>query len=144
MLRTILLLALIASPLAATAEPVSGKNYYVREGKGWPTGEKTGYWQVKQSGISTSDTGPLGTEKVECHGGGFWGPEGATGEGMCIFGEGDDTRTLTWDHKGTGGTWEIVHGTGKWAGVTGSGTYENTRLGAERTLNSWEGQITLP
>ena len=119
-------LVLLLLPLTAIAgEKVKGTTYFVVDQQGWQTGEGTGYWIWHGNGISQSVEGPLGTVPSECHGAGFWDENGSWGEGICIHGDGDDTRTVHWkrDKGQKVGQWTNVLGTGKFAGMTGGGAH---------------------
>ena len=78
--------------------------------------DNRGYFEVLQ--------GPIVEGPARCIGGGFGLRDGTgTIEGICIFGEGDDTFTMTWKagHQGAANDWEIVQGTGRYKGMTGTG-----------------------
>ena len=138
--------AVVLALPAFGGEKVAGTNYFVGETKSFPTGEKTGYFINHSPGISRSTTGPLGTVPIDCHGAGYWDETGAGANGICLAGGGDDTWTLSWERaKGTNdGTWKIISGKGKFAGMTGQGTYSNTTVSANRSISDWEGEVTLP
>ena len=146
MKRVTLILVLLLFPLTATAgEMIKGTSYFVVDQQSWKTGEDSGYWIWHGNGVANSLEGPLGTEPVECHGAGFWDKDGAWGEGICVYGDGDDTRTNGWT-RGKGqkvGQWKALLGTGKFAGVTGGGTYTPTRVPGGRHISEWEGEVTL-
>ena len=136
---------LIYPPLALAGEQIEGTNYYIDRGKQWSTGDQSGYWISDNKGVSDITTGPLEPVAVECHGGGFWDAGGVWGEGICIYGEGDDTYIMAFQlQKGQDSTWRFVHGSGKYAGITGSGTFNTSRLGASRRVTHWKGEVELP
>ena len=138
-------LALILIPFAVLAgEKVSGTTFYVFDQQNYPTGEETGYWVGNAEGIQHPAEGPLGTSPIECHGAGFWAKEGSWGEGICLIGEKDDTRVMRWwrDKGEQVSYWEHVSGTGKYASMTGKGTYKGQRLTANRWITEWEGEVT--
>lgn len=147
LMRSSSLVALLLLPLAAVAgEKVSGTNFYVVDQPTWKTGEGSGYFMWHGEGISQSAEGPLPTSAIECHGAGFWGPDGSSGEGICVIGAEDDTRIMHWkrDMGEKFGRWEMLMGTGKFAGITGEGTYTSERLPGGRYMSQWEGEVTLP
>jgi hypothetical protein len=117
-------LVLLLFPLTAIAgEKVKGTTYFV----------------VNQH------EGPLGTGPSECHGAGFWDENGSWGEGICVHGDGDDTRTVHWkrDKGQKVGQWTNLLGTGKFAGITGGGSYTTTSLPGNRHISEWDGEVTL-
>ena len=149
----------LASLLATSAmagEMVSGTNYYLTEVKQWKTGVWSGYWMFSSKGISEAKQGPLPTVPVECHGAGSWDAEKMWGNGICINGKGRDTWTLRWavdegqsfqstaiDNYKRTGKWQVVSGSGKYAGMTGSGTYTSSDLPDNRRVTMWEGEVEL-
>lgn len=141
----LLAILLLFAPNAFAAEKIKGANYMVVDSQNWQTGENSGYWMISAQGVSQYLEGPFETGAVECHGAGFWDAEGPWGEGICVHGKGDDTRTSSWK-RGKGedlGHWEITGGTGKYAGITGQGTYKPTTLPGGRLVSEFEGEITL-
>ena len=42
------------------------------------------------------------------------------------------------------GTWEYLHGTGRYEGIKGRGTWASPSLGGDRWYGDWEGEIELP
>lgn len=139
-------LVLILCPVNAfAAEKTKGTDFFVVTQESWETGEETGYWIWHGKGVSHPQTGPFETEEIECNGAGFWENEISWGEGICIHGTGDDTRTTHWKReKGEElGHWEIVSGTGKYAGATGQGTYFPIPLAEDYQITETEGEVTL-
>ena len=132
------------APMAAQAEEnFKATNTYVTETKAWPVDQTTGYWMVAFKGISQVIEGPIDTMGVECHGAGFWGPEGLEGNGICVHGEGDDTFILRFDSQPSGNTWTILSGTGKYLGVSGAGTAVTEALPGNRRISRLAGKVTL-
>jgi len=147
-MKTILALSavLLLTVPAIAGEKVTGTNYMVVDQQSWKTGDKTGYWMMHATGVSETVGGNLGRSAVECHGAGYWGAGGPWGEGICVHGTGDDTRTSTWK-RGKGqepGVWKFIGGTGKFKGITGEGTYMPTNLPGKRIVSDWKGEINLP
>lgn len=72
--------------------------------------------------------GPAGEGPSHCLGSGFYNADGTNDiQGICIFGEGDDTFTMSWKagEKSAANTWVIVGGTGKFTGMSGDGISTN-------------------
>ncbi len=141
-----LALSATLSPLSSMAgESVSGQNYLVLDNQAWPTGEQSGFYLFNGSGVSNVTNGPTETGAIECHGSGFWSPEGSRGEGICLHGAGDDTYTSTYKIGlgASNGQWKILGGTGKYAGISGEGTYIPNPLPGNRAISNWQGEITL-
>lgn len=143
MLLFALALVLAPAPGALAGEKVVATNYYVTESKAWPTGEKTGYWMVRFTGVSEMLEGPIDTLAVECNGAGFWDASGATGNGICVHGTGDDTFILRFDARAGGvpNSWKILSGKGKYKGLTGAGTASTKRLPGNRRISNLEGEV---
>jgi hypothetical protein len=78
---------------------------------------------------------------MDCNGIGAYAADGAiqTEGGMCMITDADgDVQRLPWERvNADGGTWRIAGGTGKFANMTGSGTWNNVPLADGRLLNSW-------
>ncbi len=68
-----------------------------------------------------------------------------TGRGYCDVIDGDsDIWWLSWTTKGDDGTWEVMGGTGKYDGMTGSGTSKVLSQAADgRFVVRWEGTWEL-
>ncbi len=141
----VLSLALLPST-ALAGEKVAGTNYYVTEALTVPFDETSGYWRVDFSGVGEVTEGPLETSAVTCHGAGYWDEKGPYGDGVCIFGVGEDTFIWRFEAKqgSKANRWAIVGATGKYAGITGSGTATTQRLPGKRRITHWEGEIELP
>jgi hypothetical protein len=141
-----LLLILSLVPLSSVmADNASGQNFLVLENQAWPTGEESGFYHFNGTGISNVLSGPTETSAIECHGSGFWGANGNRSEGICVHGSGDDTFTSTYKTElgAENGQWNILNGTGKYAGISGSGTYVPDRLPGDRAISTWQGSISL-
>ena len=146
MKRISLILMVVLLPFTTLAgDKVKGTSFLVVDSQNWETGQGTGYWMWHGKGVSHPVEGPFGPSAIECHGAGFWDTDGAWGEGICVNGTGDDTRTSYWKNdKGQEvGQWKMLTGTGKFAGVKGEGTYISTQLPDGRNMSEWEGEITL-
>ena len=146
MIRALTFLLMVLFSFSTFAgEKVKGTNFFNVDQENWQTEEKAGYWIWHGRGVSHSLEGPLETTSLECHGAGFWDAEGSWGEGICLASSGEDTRTSRWkrDKGQEFGQWEILSGTGKYAGITGQGTYKSTRLSDTSSMSEWEGEVTL-
>lgn len=144
MIKPLIALGIALSPVAvASAEEFAATNTYVTETKTWPTGEKDGYWMVKFTGVSQIAKGPIETMAVECNGAGFWSAEGIVGTGICVHGSGEDTFVLRFDNKPGSNTWRILSGTGKYIGLTGSGTATTKKLPGNRRVSVLNGDVNL-
>ncbi len=146
MQRLMLFLVLLLFPLTAIAgEKVSGTDFFVDDGQEWETGDGSGYWMWHGKGVSQSREGPPERDATECHGAGGWDKDGSWGEGICVEGAGDDTRTVHWkrDKGQEVGQYKYMSGTGKYAGITGGGTYKNQELPGGHSVSEFEGEVTL-
>ncbi len=121
---TLSIVAALISGTCFAGERIAGSNAYFLNEQIWNTGKGTGFWMQNNFGTFEVTEGPLDPGPVECHGSGFWTEFGAsvTGDGICIYGNGQDTFTLRYtSNPGRAATWEIIDATGKYAGMTGSG-----------------------
>ncbi len=84
----------------------------------------------------------------DCNGIGAYAADGSmqTIGGTCMLVDADgDVQRLPW--RGTsarGGTWEAAGGTGKFANMTGSGTYVDGPLADGRIFNRWRFKQVTP
>ena len=146
MKRLMLFLVLLLFPGTAFAgEKVSGTSFYVVDLQKWETGDGSGYWMSHAEGVANFTEGPLETSPSECHGAGFRDQEGSWGEGICVIGTGADTRKIHWkrDKGEKVGHWKNLTGTGKFAGMTGEGTYKTKWWSDGRQVTEWDGEVTL-
>ena len=79
---------------------------------------------------------------MDCNGAGAYAADGSmqTLGGTCMLIDSDgDVQRLPWQATGDeGGTWEAAGGTGKYANMTGSGTYVSGPLPDGRIFNRWK------
>jgi len=143
----VLTIILLASGSAFAGERISGTNHYVLHEEIWPAPNMT-YWRQDNIGTFSVKEGPLDPGFVRCIGAGFGGPTGVRGEGICIFGSGDDTFTWAWRrHKEGPNTWQVIDATGKYEGMTGRGkaftraTSQGLKL--PHRITDWEGEIEV-
>ncbi len=95
--------------------PINQEYFHLRDSV-YYTQDNRGYFEVVE--------GPLEEGPARCVGGGFGAQDGVnTIEGVCVFGEGEDTFTMRWKagNQGAANTWTIVAGTGRFDGMTGEG-----------------------
>lgn len=149
MLRIVLVTVVLLVPHGLVAgERVSATNFYVVNQEDFDAGEGI-FWIQDNVGTFTVKEGPIEPGFVRCVGSGFGGLGGVSGGGVCIYGEGVDTFTMKWKVERFGeNSWQIVEATGKYAGMTGSGTTK-TRLQSkflklEHRVSDWVGEIKLP
>ena len=138
-------LALLPGSLLA-GEKISGTDYFVVTQESWETGEGSGSYEWRGEGVQQPTTGPLEPGPIECRGSGFWSETGSRGEGICIAGAGEDTRTYRWwrEQNAEVGHWVVLSAGGKYAGMTGEGTFTSRPLPGSRQISDWEGEIALP
>ncbi|WP_170644373.1 hypothetical protein [Ruegeria sp. HKCCC2117] len=149
MLRSMLIPAVLIAPHCLTAaEKVSATNFYVVNQEQISAGEDV-FWKEDNYGTYTVDEGPIDPGFVRCVGSGFGGPSGVSGGGVCVYGEEEDTFTMRWEVVAFGvNNWRIVSSTGKYSGMTGSGTTK-TRVASKflalpHRISDWEGEVALP
>lgn len=116
-------IGLLSATCAAAQEAIELNNIY-------PINEER--FQLPDSIYFTQDNlgyfeviaGPFEEGPARCIGGGFGQQNGMNSiAGICIFGEGEDTFTMTWKagEQGAANRWIIVSGTGRYDGMTGQG-----------------------
>lgn len=141
--------ALSVASSAIAGERVSATNFYVVKQEQIPAGGGGVFWTEDNVGTFSVEEGPIDPGFARCIGSGFGGPGGVEGDGICIFGEGDDTFTMRWEVVAFGSnTWRIVAATGKYTGMTGTGTTK-TRVDSKflklpHRISDWEGEVVLP
>ena len=146
MKRLMVFLVLLLFPLTAIAgEKISGTIFFVEDEQSWETGDGSGYWMWHGKGVSQMHEGPLESTATECHGAGFWDKDGSWGEGICVDTAEDGTATSDWkmDKGQEVGQWKYLSGTGKYAGITGGGTYKEQSLPGGHSVSEFEGEVTL-
>ncbi len=88
-----------ANPAALAAEKMKGTDFFVVDQSSWETSANAGYWIWHGKGVSQPHVGPFESETIDCHGAGFFDKDDSWGEGICIHGEGADTRTSSWKRE---------------------------------------------
>ena len=86
-----------------------------------------GHAQAVGATFNLNGSGPLHEGRATCVVTFIATPDGATNKGNCFFGDQDGDRiftSFTGDAAANKGTNTIVGGTGKYAGITGSGPWE--------------------
>ncbi|MCU9838224.1 hypothetical protein OEZ49_10645 [Ruegeria sp. WL0004] len=149
MFRIVLCAAAVLVPQYLIAsEKVSATNFYVVKQEQIPAGENV-FWKEDNYGTYTIHEGSIDAGFVRCVGSGFGGPGGITGGGVCVYGAHEDTFTMRWEVVSFGfNKWQIVSATGKYSGMTGSGT-TRTRVASQfmalpHRISDWEGEVNLP
>jgi len=153
-LTAALALVLLAVP-AWAGELIAGINTYISDARTWKTGEFAGYYIYDSKGTTVWKKGPLQDGPVECHGAGFWTPKEIMGDGICIFGAAPDRWTVAheltpganlWNAQDKNpfhrrGVWRVVQGTGRFVGMTGTGTFVSNELADGRKTTLFEGEV---
>ena len=140
-LTSILLVAVFAAFLSKIAL-ADGHGHLAKSGSiSWLTGwlldgtdyapQADGYLigsaSARGATFNTSGSGPLHQGRATCVATFIATPDGVTNKGNCFFGDQDGDRiftSFTGDVAANKGTNIIVGGTGKYAGITGSGPWE--------------------
>jgi hypothetical protein len=98
--------------------------------------------------IVDDQSNPWHGAMMDCNGIGAYAADGATQSegGTCILSNGDgDVQRLPWQTTNAkGGTWNVAGGTGKFAKMTGNGTYVFVALADGRILNRWTFKQVTP
>lgn len=148
---------LLAAP-AKAGDLFSGTHTYLPVADTWSPIPASGYRTLVMSGVYEPISGPIPAGPIECRGTNFWNRSIAEAQGVCVFGAGADQWMLRYRMTNTDqsaqtaerfrriGEWRAVGGTGKYAGIIGSGTYmaEGAVGGEGRYRTQWEGEISLP
>ncbi len=157
MKKLAVVVALLAAAPALAGEPVKGTNTSESTSRLWETGANSGYYMADSEGTTAWETGPFEDAPIECHSAGFWTSAEVVGDGICIFGVEPDRWTVVqemapgsnlWADKQSDmtqrqGVWRVVHGTGRFEGMTGSGTFVARRLADGSATTEVEGEIEL-
>ena len=152
-----LIMVIAALALGSGSAAMAGTTNY--KGKGHavttyvilPLGNGGAAVQLSNSSMATIEPSESGFMMGECAGLGYLGPEGGAigGSAFCTFEENAkdsfDVRANfeTQGAKG-GGKVEVIGGSGKWEGATGTGTFKRTFLDGNRTSFEYEFKITTP
>ena len=118
-----LLLATLGVPASADEQRIEINNVYPLNQENFDLGDHIFHLTDNTGGFEVIE-GPVDGGPARCLGSGFGFEDGTNSiNGICVFGEGDDTFTMRWKagEKGEANTWEIVTGTGRYEGMTGSG-----------------------
>ncbi|QIE57366.1 hypothetical protein G5B40_19120 [Pikeienuella piscinae] len=151
------LFALAAGPVSA-GELFSGTHTYRPDYEQWNPVPAAGWWTATMVGEYEAVSGPIPAGRIECRGGGYWNKSIREANGVCVFGEASDTWMLRYrateidraSRTTAGympiGEWTVLAGTGRYNGMTGSGTYLAEGAVAEggKYRTRWEGEVTIP
>jgi hypothetical protein len=146
-----IVVGLLSTTGAATAgDPRESSGYAVGFGEvtaaELPSGGSIGVFTGRETQVinDPSDPGHMATGK--CYGVFEVSAEGAYSDrGNCVYTDRDgETFSIKFSTApGAGGTHEYTGGTGKWEGVTGSGTYEVTDLGDGAYVTTYSETVTM-
>jgi hypothetical protein len=117
------LIGFVASNPALAADRIEINNIYPLNQEFFQLSDSVYYMQDNRGHFEVVE-GPLEEGPARCVGGGFGSQNGANSiQGVCVFGEGEDTFTMRWKagEQGAANTWTIVGGTGRFDGMTGDG-----------------------
>ena len=94
----------------------------------------------KESPFHLTSQGCKGTYVYEADGMAF------TAAGHCVSRDGDgDVWWIWWNGDASGGEFGVMGGMGKFAGMTGGGTWASVaRMPDGKIVNSWHGEMTTP
>jgi hypothetical protein len=117
------LIGFVASSPALAADRIEINNIYPINQEFFQLSDSVYYMQDNRGHFEVVE-GPLEEGPARCVGGGFGSQNGENSiQGVCVFGEGEDTFTMRWKagEQGAANTWTIVGGTGRFDGMTGDG-----------------------
>ena len=150
------IVVLLAGSATYAGEAINGETSSVSSTRTWATGSDSGYYIYSSEGEIAWKTGPFDDMAIECHGAGFWTSREITGDGICIFGEEPDRWTVVqempedsnlWADKSNNsqrqGIWKVVNGTGRFAGMTGFGTFVARDAAGGGRATEVDGEIEL-
>ena len=105
-------------------------------------------FSIKGFVMVNDQSNPWHGEIMDCNGIGAYAADGTmqTMGGTCMLIDADgDVQRLPWRATSArGGTWEAAGGTGKYANMTGSGTYVDGPLADGRIFNNWKFKQVTP
>ena len=113
---------LISSP-ALAQERIEINNIYPLNQEYFQLSDSVYFMQDNRGHFEVVE-GPVEGGPARCVGGGFGAQNGENSiQGVCVFGEGEDTFTMRWKagEQGKANTWSIAGGTGRFDGMTGDG-----------------------
>jgi hypothetical protein len=149
--------ALLALPQAGLAQEAEGR-YATHDGTATvqelPDGSTVQVTQYSQITFSDDASHPLDNTSSECVGRFHVAADGSliSGDGMCSsFGAGGDTNSWWWrvDESGTDkcpdlcGSWGYFNGSGKYAGIEGTGTWVRTTVFPNGSSGTWKGKAKV-
>jgi len=151
------LLSAIAAALAGNAAYAGETNitgFYAAAPAGTPVvvknedGSSVVMFNLKGFVIVDGKSNPWHGQIMDCNGIGAYATDGSmkTMGGTCMLTDADgDVQRLPWRAtSGQGGTWESAGGTGKYANMTGGGTYVDGPLADGRIFNRWKFKQITP
>ena len=151
MLRKVSLLLVTAASVCATVsagEPISyrGTGTYVVTRTVLPMANGGAAVQLINDTVATISPSESGFIFGDCAGLAYMSPTGDSSTNMyCTFRElGEDSFDLHARGNGTSGSVEIIGGSGKWAGATGTGTIKKKWAQDERGTYEYEFMIATP
>lgn len=112
-----------------------------------PLANGGGAVHLSNSSVATIEPSDVGFMFGECAGLGYAAKESAdmSGEGYCTFQEDDEN---SFDIKAKfgagGGEVEVIGGSGKWEGATGTGTFKRKFVEGNRSTFAYEFKISTP
>jgi hypothetical protein len=122
-LFTILPFGIMMASIAYSEERIELNNVYPINQEQFELSDRN-YIFLDNQGYYEVVDGPLQNGSARCLGAGEWFQDGTNSvNGICIFGEGEDTFIKRWraGEQGSANTWFIAAGTGKFEGMTGEG-----------------------
>ena len=112
-----------------------------------PLGHGGGAVHLTNSSVATIEPSEVGFMFGECAGLGYSAKESEeiSGEGYCTFQENaSDSFDIKAKFGGKGGDVQVIGGSGKWAGATGTGTFTHKFVEGNRSTFAYEFKITTP
>ena len=135
-LQIVSLLVILCVPASAEQQRIEINNIYPLNQENFDLGDHIFHLTDNMGGFEVVE-GPMDDGPARCLGSGFGFKDGTNSiTGICVFGEGEDTFTMRWKagEKGGANTWEIITGTGRYDGMTGSGLATTDIASAYRAL----------
>lgn len=145
-------IVLFASPVLSETVNVSGTGYGEVMSTAMPVSEGTVVVHANtryDRFEGENPDSPFNTATGPCFGAVLVDQGAVSGEGLCNYTDGDgDIAVIKWMATGmsaegrTMGDWMVHGGTGKWASITGGGTFDSGGEGTEYN-NNITGEITM-
>jgi hypothetical protein len=149
--------AILAMPAVAVAQETTGR-YATHDGTSavqeMPDGSRVQIDHYSQISFAADQSHPLDNKSADCMGRSHISAAGAllSGSGTCTSFDADGNTASFWwridkidtpDCAGACGAWGYYAGTGKFSGITGSGTFHRDTMFPNGSSGTWKGTASV-